>query len=131
MLDKNRIKLMTKMTQYENSLAPGDLKINSYYKKDYASINTLITAIWTTIGYAMVAAMVLFCNMDAVMKNLTITKIIIIAAVVVGAYIIVMVTYCVCASSYYKAKHNRAKQRVKKYYRDLSRLGKIYMKEKR
>lgn len=131
MLDKERIRLMTKMAAYENTLAPDDLKISSYYKKDYSSLNTLITAIWVTIGYAIAAGLVILCNVDAMLKDLTVAKLIIIAAVVVGAYIILLVAYCVCASSFYKLKHNKAKQRVKKYYRDLSRLGKMCMKEKK
>lgn len=130
MLDKNRIRLMMKMAQYEKSLAPEDLKISSYYKKDYASMNTLITVIWITIGYALAAGLVVLCNVDALLKDLTMTKMFIIIAVAVGAYIILLVVYCVCASSFYKSKHNKAKQRVKMYYRDLSRLGKMYMKEK-
>lgn len=130
MLDKNRIRLMTKMAQYEKSLAPEDLKISSYYKKDYASMNTLITVIWITIGYALAAGLVVLCNVDALLKDLTMTKMFIIIAVAVGVYIILLVVYCVCASSFYKSKHNKAKQRVKMYYRDLSRLGKMYMKEK-
>lgn len=130
MLDKNRIRLMTKMAQYEKSLAPEDLKISSYYKKDYASLNTLITVIWITIGYALAAGLVILCNVDALLKDLTMTKLFIMIAVAVGTYIILVVVYCVCASSFYKSKHNKAKQRVKMYYRDLSRLGKMYMKEK-
>lgn len=130
MLDKNRIKLMTKMAQYEKTLAPDDLKISSYYKKDYASLNTLITVIWITIGYAMAAALVVLCNVDALLKDLTMRKLFIIIAVAVGAYIVLLVIYCVCASSFYKSRHNKAKRRVKMYYRDLSRLGKMYMKEK-
>ena len=109
MLDKERIRLMTKMAAYENTLAPDDLKISSYYKKDYSSLNTLITAIWVTIGYAIAAGLVILCNVDAMLKDLTVAKLIIIAAVVVGAYIILLVAYCVCASSFYKSKHNKAK----------------------
>lgn len=93
-------------------------------------MNTLITVIWITIGYALAAGLVVLCNVDALLKDLTMTKMFIIIAVAVGAYIILLVVYCVCASSFYKSKHNKAKQRVKMYYRDLSRLGKMYMKEK-
>ena len=46
-------------------------------------------------------------------------------------YIIVLVIYGVCASSYYKSKHNRAKQRVKRYYRDMSKLENYGKKERR
>ena len=75
------------------------------------------------------AGLVILCNVDALLKDLTVTKLIFIIAVALGAYIVLLVTYCVCAGSFYKSRHNKAKQRVKKYYRDLSRLGKMYVKE--
>jgi uncharacterized membrane protein YesL len=131
MLDKNRIRLMTKMAQYEKALAPEDLKISSYYKKDYVSLNTLITVIWITIGYIMVTGLVVVSNIDALLKNLTTSKFIIIASIGIGAYIVLLIVYCVCAGSFYKSRYNHSKQRVKRYYRDLSRLGKLYMKEKK
>ncbi|WP_122642364.1 hypothetical protein [Luxibacter massiliensis] len=130
MLDKNRVRLMTKMAAYEKSLAVEDFKISSYYKKDYASMNTLITAIWVTIGYALIVGLVGVCNLDALLKDLTVTKLFIMGGAVVGAYLVILIIYCVCAGSFYKTRHNKAKQRMKKYYRDLSRLGKLYMKEK-
>lgn len=131
MLDKNRIRLMAKMAEYEKSLASEDMKISSYFKKDYAGFNTLITAIWITIGYAILFGLIVLCNGDALMNNLTTTKLVMIAAVTVGGYIILLVAYCVCASGFYKSKHNKAKQRVKEYYRELNFLGKMYMKENR
>ena len=131
MLDKNRIRLMAKMAKYEKSQAAEDLKISSYYKKDYASLNTLITAIWVTVGYALLAGLIIISNIDALMKNLTIAKFIIVVSIAVGIYIVLLVVYCVHAGSFYKSKHNRAKQRVKRYYRSLARLGKMYVKEKK
>lgn len=131
MIDKNRIRLMSKMALYEKTLGSEDLKISRYYKNDYTSINTLITAIWITIGYALATGLVMMCTMDVWMENLTIQKMIMIASVIVGTYLVVLVMYIVCAGSFYRKKHNKAKQRVKMFYRDLSRLGKMYMKEKK
>lgn len=93
-------------------------------------MNTLITAIWVTIGYALIVGLVGVCNLDALLKDLTVTKLFIMGGAVVGAYLVILIIYCVCAGSFYKTRHNKAKQRMKKYYRDLSRLGKLYMKEK-
>ena len=45
MLDKRKIRLMTKAAIYEKEYGEEDLKITSYYKKDYASLNTWITLI--------------------------------------------------------------------------------------
>ena len=58
MLDKDRIRLMTKMSIYEKNYRD-DFKIADYYRKDYASLKTWITLIWVTIGYAVL--FVSFC----------------------------------------------------------------------
>lgn len=131
MLDNRKIRLMTRMAMYEKGTAKEDLKISSYYKKDYSSLNTLITVLWITVGYVIVAGVFVLCNLDSLLKNLTFEKLFMLAAIAVGAYLVLLIIYCVCASSFYKSRHNKAKQRVKKYYRDLSRLEKIEMKEKR
>ena len=53
MLDKRKIRLMTKMAIYEKEYGEEDIKISGYYKKDYSSLNTWITLIWITVGYLM------------------------------------------------------------------------------
>ena len=122
MLDKKRIRLMAKMSAYEKKHAKEDLRISSYYKKDYASLNTLITVLWITVGYAILAGLYALC---------TITKLLLMIAIAVGIYLILVIIYCVFAGNFYKGKYNKAKQRMKKYYRDLARLGKMEMKEKK
>jgi len=129
MLDKNRIRLMMKMAAYEKTKAKLDLNISNYYKKDYVSFNTLLTALWITLGYILIIGLVAICSLDYLMKDLTVTKIITVAAVVVGVYIVLLVIYSVCTANFYKARHNKAKQRIKRYYRDLSHLEKMMTKE--
>ncbi len=131
MLDKRRIRLMARMSAYEKNHIKQDLKISTYYKKDYASLNTLITLLWITIGYVIVAGLYALCNMDAILKNLDLNKLFLLVGIAVGVYLMLVIIYCVCASSFYKAKHNHAKQRVKKFYRDLARLEKMDIKENR
>lgn len=131
MLDKRRIRLMTRMSAYEKKYVNQDLKISTYYKKDYVSLNTLLTILWITVGYVIVAGLFALCNMDVILKNLDLSKLILLAGIAVGAYLILVILYGVCASSFYKMKHSRAKQRVKKYYRDLARLEKMEIKEKK
>lgn len=131
MLDRSRIRLMTKMAEYEKTLASDDLKVSSYFKKDYTSINTLITAIWVTIGYIILCGLIILCNGEALINNMTPTRLIIVVVAAVGIYLTLVMVYCVCATSFYKSKHNKSKQRMKEYYRDLNRLGKMHMKENR
>ena len=125
MLDKRKIRLMIKMASYEKQGAEEDLKISSYYKKDYVSMNVWATAIWFTIGYAIVAALIAFCTLEQILEKLTILKLLLLMGTAVGGYLILLILYCTGARMFYKRKHNLAKQHVKKYYRDLSRLEKI------
>ena len=119
MLDKRKIRLMIKMASYEKQGAEEDLKISSYYKKDYVSMN------------AIVAALIAFCTLEQILEKLTILKLLLLMGTAVGGYLILLILYCTGARMFYKRKHNLAKQHVKKYYRDLSRLEKINMKEKK
>lgn len=129
MLDKNRIRLMTKIAIYEKESAEEDLKISSYYKKDYSSLNTWITLIWVTVGYILVAGLFFVCNADAILEGITFLKLLILVAIAIGIYLALLIIYGVGAGNFYKKKYSQAKQRVKKYYRDLSRMEKMYKKE--
>ncbi len=131
MLDVKRIRLMARMAQYEKNDIRKDMKISTYYKKDYVSLNTLITILWMTVGYGILAALLAVCFMDELMENLTITKVTYLGVGVGGGYIALLIIYIICANVFYRGRHKRAKQRVRKYYRDLSRLGKMEVKEKK
>ena len=131
MLDVKRIRLMARMAQYEKNDIRKDMKISTYYKKDYASLNTLITVLWMTVGYGILAALLAVCYMDELLENLTISKITFLGGAAVGGYVLMLILYVVGASVFYRGRHNRAKQRVKKYYRDLSRPPKMEVKEKK
>lgn len=120
---------MTKIAIYEKESAEEDLKISSYYKKDYSSLNTWITLIWVTVGYTLVAGLFFACNADAILEGITLLKLLILAVIAIGIYLVLLIIYGVGAGNFYKKKHGQAKQRVKKYYRDLSRLEKMYKKE--
>ena len=56
MLDKRKIRLMTRAAIYEKNYGEEDFKISSYYKKDYSSLNTWVTLIWITVGYGLAVA---------------------------------------------------------------------------
>ena len=131
MLDKRKIRLMTKMAIYEKEYGEEDIKISGYYKKDYSSLNTWITLIWITAGYLLAAALLVLCGADAILEGLTFLKLLILVAVAAGSYFILLIIYGVGSGKFYRKKHTQAKQRVKKYYREMSRLEKLYKKEYR
>ncbi|HJB00742.1 MAG TPA: hypothetical protein H9780_06220 [Candidatus Mediterraneibacter merdavium] len=131
MLDKGRIRLMTRASIYEKRHGGEDLKISGYYKKDYTSLNTWITLIWITIGYALVGGVIFLCYGDTLMEGLTIMRLFLYAAVAIGAYLVLLIIYGIGAGNFYAKKHTRAKQRVKRYLRDITRLQKMNDKKEK
>lgn len=129
MLDKKRIRMMTKAAIYDKQGAEEDIRISTYYKKDYASLNTWITLIWVTAGYVIAGFLFLVGYGSTLLEELTILNLFILMASAVGGYLALLIVYGAGAGKFYKNKHTRAKQRVKKYYRDLSRIEKMYKKE--
>ena len=130
MLNENRIRLMFRMASYEEKQGQEDLKISTYYRKDYTSMKTLATILWLTFGYALLILRLVVGFMDILMKNITLTKIFVMGAGVVIGYIVLLILYGFCSSQFYRKKYNRAKKRMRRYYRDLGRLEKFGKKEK-
>lgn len=131
MLNESRVKLMARMAAYESTQGKEDQKISSYHKKDYTSFNTLITIIWITVGYVILAGLIMIGYMDLIMAEFTMTRIIMIGGIAVGIYLALIIIYGIGSSNFYKKRYKLAKKRMKQYYRDLSRLGKLYEKENR
>lgn len=125
MLDKRKIRLMTRAAIYEKEYGEEDLKISSYYRKDYTSLNTWITLIWVTVGYFLLGGIIFLCYGESLIEGITITRLLIFAAIAVALYLALLIIYGIGAGSFYSKKHDRAKQRVKKYIRDITRLEKM------
>lgn len=130
MINEERVKLMIKMASYESEEGNEDFKISSYYRQDYTSLNALITIIWITIGYVVLVASILMLSLDKLMNKLTTGKMITYGVVIVGVYIVLVIIYAVIATNIYHERYNEAKQRVKKYYRNLAKLNRLYEREK-
>ena len=131
MLDKRKIRLMTRAAIYEKRHGEEDLKVSGYYKKDYTSLNTWITIIWITVGYAPSGGVLFLCYGDALLEGITIMRLFLYAAVALGAYLVLVIIYGIGAGNFYSKKHARAKQRVKRYMRDISRLEKMNNKKEK
>ncbi len=125
MLDKRRIRLMTKLALYEQSDAKEDLKVSGYYKEDYAGLMILKGALWTTVGYAMVAVLFVLCNLDLLINDMSVQKLIVLACAVVGGYLVLLIVFCICASVFYKRKHVEARHRLKTFYNNLTVLERM------
>ena len=125
MLDKRKIRLMTRAAIYDKTYGEEDMKITGYYQ------NVWITLIWMTVGYGLTAALLFVGCGESLVEGITIARMLIIAAVVLGIYLSLVIIYAIGAGSFYKKRHMQAKQRMKKYMRDLSKMEKINHKKEK
>ena len=131
MLNEERVKLMTKMAAYEKKQGSKDFRISAYFRNDYAGMNVVGTLIWVTIGYIVLVVLAGVTLLDVLMNNLQFRTLIVLGAGVILGYIVILILYGIISSEIYKRRHDAARERVKKYSRDLSLLKKLYKKEKR
>ena len=126
MLDKQKVKLMTELAFYEQNQGKEDFKINEYYRKDYVSFHTLCSILWITLGYVCVIGLIVFAALDLIVSIVSKSTIIMMGIMVVVGYFVVVILYAIVASRFFNKKHRAARQRMKIYNHNLTRLLKMY-----
>ena len=131
MLNEKRVKHMVKLASYESKYGTEDIKVSTYFKNDYISLNLIFTFIWTTISYLLIVALLGFAYMDLLLENLTLMRIVYIGGAIIGIYIVLLVASLVFAGCFYKKKHLKARKHIKVYRGSLEKLESIYEQEAR
>ena len=131
MLDKRKVEIMTRLAFYEQTEGKEDFKVSEYYRRDYASLHTICSVLWVTIGYLCLVGILVLIWLDELLSNMSNTLIMMLTGMVVLGYISLVIVYAIITNHIYNEKHKDARQRVKKYNHDLTRLLKMYEKENR
>ena len=131
MVNKNKVKLMTKLAFYEQTQGKEDFKISEYYRKDYAGFHTLSSILWVTVAYICIAVLILIEGMETLLAKFSVSLIVTMGAAFVIGYLATVIIFAIIANHVYNEKHKQARQRVKRYNHNLTRLLKMYEKEKK
>ena len=131
MLDEKKVKLMTRLAFYEQTQGKEDFKVSAYYRKDYASLHTICSIIWVTVGYICAVGLIFLAGMDNFLSSISFGMMFLMLGILVLVYLFLLILYGVIASHIFNKKHRESRQRVKKYNHDLTRLLKLYEREKR
>ena len=129
MLDKRKVKIMTRLALYEQNQGKEDFRISEYYRKDYAGLHALFSFLWVTVGYVLLLGMIILACMDQIMEHMSSAFIVIMCGAILIGYIFLVVLYVVITRHIYNKKHKQARQRVKIYNHNLLKLMKLYEKE--
>lgn len=129
MLDRSKVKLMTKLALYEQTQGKEDFKVSEYYRKDYVGLHSICSFLWVTLGYICLWILILLASFDALVAHMSVVLMLVMAAVAVVCYVVILIIYAGVTSHVYNQRHKDARQRVKMYNHDLIKLLRMYEKE--
>lgn len=129
MIDPKKVRLMTKLSVYEEGPGKKDLKINGYSKKTYVNIKQLESILAVTAAYIL--GMLLYCfgiYTDIISRGLGFPyqKYIVHAVIL---YFLLIIIDILCTRRYYTKVYNKMKEDIKQYDHNLYRLEKYIQKE--
>ena len=120
MLDKEKIRLMTRTAIYEKHEGKEDLKINQYCSSDYVRFNMLKTLIGVTISVFLCSCIYLMCTSEDIFQLIFRIDLQALARLWLTAYFLSLVVYVIICLLYYPYKYSRAKKRLKHYNKNLT-----------
>ena len=127
MLNKRKIRLMTRLTQYENKTGREDLKLSKYFRKDYIGISLFKNFFWVTSGYICLLGMIAVCFMEYLVVNFHKMNLLALAGAVIGGYVILLTIYTVMTYVTCSVRYKRASRSLDEYDKMLKNLENIYL----
>lgn len=129
MLDNQKIKIMTDLAIYEKKKGREDIKIARYYKTDYVRYKMITTLLTTSLGYALILALIFIYQLEHLIKQAVVLDYKSIGTKILGVYIIILVIYGAFALIGYSIKYDSSRKKLGKYYRKLRHLEANYSEE--
>ncbi len=129
MLNEDRIKAMIKLARYEKGEKKKNIQIADYYRLDYVSLNVIISLLWMTVGYVIVAGGFILLNLETVMIGINEERISTLMVMFFGGLLLCWAIGGIISGTYFLNKYNYAKKEAKKYYQGLNELVRAYKKE--
>ena len=122
MLNKERIRLMTRMAAYEERQGRKDIAISGYFRGDYISFQLLKSALYATVGFALAVAMYVLYNMETFLEDFYKMDILEFLKGILSKYCLVLAIYLVISYFVYSYRYYRARRHVKQYNQLLRAL---------
>ena len=91
MVNKRKVRLMSRTAMYEKHEGNSDLPKAAFYKSDYVAVKMWCTAIAVTIAYILILFLVVACNFEYAVSHLTDINYGLLAVIVGLSYVAIMV----------------------------------------
>lgn len=127
MLNKEKVKCMTKAAAYEDGPEKKNIGIGSYYRGDYLGLQMLKSAIAYTVSFAILAAMWAMGRVEELMLMLSRPEYVeSILKIMILLFIAGLVLYETAVYAYYSSEYQRAKKSMGVFHAHLKHIHKFY-----
>lgn len=129
MLNKSRIKLMTKMAVYEEHEGKKSMSIGTYFRGDYIGKEVIKSIVYATVAYLIVIAIYICYDFEILAQDIYNMDLVQFGAQLLKDYLKLVVGYAVITYIYYAMRYQSARRSLRSYYNNLRRLNSMYRKE--
>ena len=126
MLDKKKVRIMTKLSIYEKNMGRHDTRLAKYFRSDYVHYRVLKTLVAVTFGYALLLFMAVVYRSDYLVANAVTLDYATIGRSVLRIYLLLLVVFAVISAVGYFIAYTVSRKRLSGYYNLLKKLRKYY-----
>lgn len=131
MLDKDRIKLMTRLAAYEQGEGKEYIPISRYRRKDYVLVQMIKTFFCSTIAFAILFLLNILYRADSWLDTLYQMDYQEYVFEVLAYYAVFTVGYQVIAWLIYGNRYQKGQRNLKQYQSGLKKIEKMYEREEK
>lgn len=131
MLSEEKIKLMIRLSDYEQNIGRADLEKTKYYKLDYIRIQILKTLVSVTAAVVLIVLLIGMYHMEYIITNALSLDYAGIAKYFLVIYLLLLCLFSLVTVSVSSVQYEAAKNRVKEYYSTLQELIDYYDREEK
>ncbi len=125
MVDEERLKLMTRMASFEDNEGKKTIPVCEFFRSDYVGLHMLLTAVYVTLAFALVAGINIFCGIESFLADFYRTDFLFLGRELLRKYLIVLGIYLVVSFFVYTVRYTRARKSNRTYQKALRRLSQM------
>ncbi|MCI8490054.1 MAG: hypothetical protein HFJ04_07420 [Lachnospiraceae bacterium] len=129
MLNQERICEMTRLAIFDKEDGEECKPMIQYFRSDYIAKELLKSLITGTIAFFVIVGIAVLYRAEELMDQLNSMDIRKTLAQGVLCYAVCMAVYLLITYAVYYIRYTRGRQKVKKYYKHLKKVNKIYREE--
>lgn len=123
MLHQDKVRLMTRLTMFEESReGKRAMRVSRFYKNDYVTWELIKTILSVTVGYVLVLAMAVLYHLEFLLAHAVTLDYKNIGIKILGGYLVLLVVYVSGGLIGYSYKYGEERKNLVRYYKSLKRL---------